>query len=224
MITWLWTEELRDPNSGAPGADVYFSSKGHDVPALYSLLIALEKLDFDLLHRLRRSADCRDIPTSSTPFIAANTGSLGMGISKAYGMARANRYHRPRRTHRRDDRRRRTAGRPDLGIAAAGRERTARRHHGHRRSQQVPVGLGGRRGQRSRSDRREVPRLRLGSAARRRTRLRGASRRASRTFATVTDQAEGVHRRHDQGQGRVVHGRRRLRRPDVPLPCRRAVA
>src|SRR6185503_8911314 len=31
-------------------------------------------------------------PDVSTPFVATNTGSLGMGISKAYGMARANRY------------------------------------------------------------------------------------------------------------------------------------
>src|SRR5437588_10481621 len=54
LITWLWTEELADANSGASGADTYFSSKGHDAPALYSLLIALGKLDFDLLHRLRR--------------------------------------------------------------------------------------------------------------------------------------------------------------------------
>src|SRR5262245_3906225 len=46
VLTWLWTEELSDPNSGAPGADTYFSSKGHDAPGLYSLLIALEKLDF----------------------------------------------------------------------------------------------------------------------------------------------------------------------------------
>src|SRR5215211_505216 len=92
LITWLWTEELRDTNSGIPGADVYFSSKGHDVPALYSLLIALEKLDFDLLHRLRQLNGLPGHPDVSTPFIAANTGSLGMGISKAYGMARANRY------------------------------------------------------------------------------------------------------------------------------------
>src|SRR4030095_10062234 len=92
LITWLWTEELRDTNSGRPGADVYFSSKGHDVPALYALLIALEKLDFDLLHRLRRLGGLPGHPDVQTPFIAANTGSLGMGISKAYGMARANRY------------------------------------------------------------------------------------------------------------------------------------
>ena len=86
LITWLWTEELRDTNSGTPGADVYFSSKGHDVPALYALLIALEKLDFDLLHRLRRLGGLPGHPDVETPFIAANTGSLGMGISKAYGM------------------------------------------------------------------------------------------------------------------------------------------
>ncbi|MGQ0734123.1 MAG: transketolase C-terminal domain-containing protein [Acidobacteriota bacterium] len=92
LITWLWLEELQNPNSGAPGSDVYFSSKGHDAPALYSLLIALEKLDFSLVHRLRQLDGLPGHPDVGTPFIATNTGSLGMGISKAYGMARANRY------------------------------------------------------------------------------------------------------------------------------------
>src|SRR5207247_3104211 len=91
LITWLWTEGLVDPNSGAAGADVYCSSKGHDAPALYSLLIALGKLDFDLLHRLRRLGGLPGHPDVGTPFIAANTGSLGMGISKAYGMLRGRR-------------------------------------------------------------------------------------------------------------------------------------
>jgi transketolase len=95
LITWLWTEELVDANSGAAGADTYFSSKGHDAPALYALLIALGKLDFDLLHRLRRLGGLPGHPdVETTPFIATNTGSLGMGISKAYGMARANRFNR----------------------------------------------------------------------------------------------------------------------------------
>src|SRR5258706_10690346 len=91
LISWLWTASLVDPNSGAPDSDVYFSSKGHDAPALYALLIALEKLDFDLLHKLRRFGGLPGHPDVATPFIAANTGSLGMGISKAYGMARAKR-------------------------------------------------------------------------------------------------------------------------------------
>jgi transketolase len=93
LITWLWTEELVDANSGASGTDTYFSSKGHDAPALYSLLIALGKLDFALLHRLRRLGGLPGHPdVETTPFIATNTGSLGMGISKAYGMARAHRF------------------------------------------------------------------------------------------------------------------------------------
>jgi len=92
IITWLWTEALRDPNGTSADADVYFSSKGHDVPALYSLLIATEKLGFELLPKLRQLNGLPGHPDVSTPYIATNTGSLGMGISKAYGMARANRY------------------------------------------------------------------------------------------------------------------------------------
>src|SRR3954464_12531324 len=74
LITWLWTEELVNPNSGDVGADVYFSSKGHDAPALYSLLIALGRLDFDLLHRLRRFGGLAGHPDiETTPFIPPNT-------------------------------------------------------------------------------------------------------------------------------------------------------
>jgi len=92
IITWLWTEALTDPNSDAAGADTYFSSKGHDAPALYSLLMATGRLDFGLLPKLRQLNGLPGHPDVTTPFIATNTGSLGMGISKAYGMARANRY------------------------------------------------------------------------------------------------------------------------------------
>src|SRR4051812_22629516 len=92
LISWLWTDYLVDPNSHANGADIYFSSKGHDAPALYALLIALEKLDADLMHRLRRLGGLPGHPDVETPFIATNTGSLGMGIAKAYGMARAQRF------------------------------------------------------------------------------------------------------------------------------------
>jgi len=92
LIAWLWTDCLTDANSHGKDSDIYFSSKGHDAPALYALLIALEKLDFDLVHKLRRFGGLPGHPDVSTPFIATNTGSLGMGISKAYGMARAKRF------------------------------------------------------------------------------------------------------------------------------------
>jgi transketolase len=65
LITWLWTEELKDTNSGNPGADTYFSSKGHDAPALYALLIALGKPDFDLIHKLRRLGGLPGHPMST---------------------------------------------------------------------------------------------------------------------------------------------------------------
>jgi transketolase len=70
LISWLFTDALVDPNSGKPGADTYFSSKGHDAPALYSLLIALEKLDASLLHKLRRLGGLPGHPDVETPFIA----------------------------------------------------------------------------------------------------------------------------------------------------------
>jgi len=92
LLAWLWTDYLVDPNSHTKNSDVYFSSKGHDAPALYALLIALEKLDFDLVHKLRRFGGLPGHPDVATPYIATNTGSLGMGISKAYGMARAKRF------------------------------------------------------------------------------------------------------------------------------------
>jgi len=89
VVTWLWSVEMRQPNE--PGGDVYFSSKGHDAPGLYAALIGLEKLDFDLLHQLRRLNGLPGHPDVGTPNIPTNTGSLGMGVAKARGMAQARR-------------------------------------------------------------------------------------------------------------------------------------
>jgi transketolase len=91
MISWLFLRELRGLDRGPRECDVFFSSKGHDAPALYSVLIALGLLNQDLLHQLRRLHGLPGHPHVQTPFIQANTGSLGMGISKAKGMALANR-------------------------------------------------------------------------------------------------------------------------------------
>ncbi len=74
-----------------PGA-TYFSSKGHDVPALYSVLLGLGAIDFDKMRGFRRIGGLPGHPDiASVPNIVTNTGSLGMGISKAKGMVLANR-------------------------------------------------------------------------------------------------------------------------------------
>lgn len=92
VMTWLWTEEMRNPNEkDADPSDIYFSSKGHDVPALYALLIGLGKLPLEMIDKLRRLGGLPGHPDVRTPYIATNTGSLGMGISKARGMATAKR-------------------------------------------------------------------------------------------------------------------------------------
>jgi transketolase len=92
LIVWLWTEVLADPGpQAAGGGDRYFSSKGHDVPGLYALLIGLGRLDAAYLTGLRRLRGLPGHPDVSIPYMIVNTGSLGMGISKARGIAIANR-------------------------------------------------------------------------------------------------------------------------------------
>ena len=98
ILSWLFLNELRDLDKGPGACDIFFSSKGHDAPALYSVLIGLGLLPEDKADHLRRLHGLPGHPHVETPFIQANTGSLGMGISKAKGMAIANRLAgRPRR-------------------------------------------------------------------------------------------------------------------------------
>ena len=98
IMSWLFLNELRDLEKGPDECDIFFSSKGHDAPALYSVLIGLGLLSADTLHQLRRIGGLPGHPHVETSYIQANTGSLGMGISKAKGMALANRLaHRERR-------------------------------------------------------------------------------------------------------------------------------
>jgi len=97
IMTWLFLNELRDLDKGPDDCDIFFSSKGHDAPALYSVLIGLGLLPADKLHQLRRIGGLPGHPHVETPYIQANTGSLGMGISKAKGMALANRLAGTRR-------------------------------------------------------------------------------------------------------------------------------
>jgi transketolase len=91
IMSWLFLNELRDLDQGPGACDVFFSSKGHDAPALYNVLIGLGLLPAAKLHELRRLHGLPGHPHVETPYIQANTGSLGMGISKAKGMVLANR-------------------------------------------------------------------------------------------------------------------------------------
>jgi transketolase len=85
MLSWLHLEVLGE-------GDRYFSSKGHDAPALYAVLLGLGRLDFDLIHQLRRLGGLPGHPDiAATPAVLTNTGSLGMGVSKARGFVLADR-------------------------------------------------------------------------------------------------------------------------------------
>jgi transketolase len=85
VVTWLHLEVLQE-------GDRYFSSKGHDVPGLYAVLAGLGRIDFELIHELRRLDGLPGHPdVAATPEVVTSTGSLGMGVSKARGFVLANR-------------------------------------------------------------------------------------------------------------------------------------
>ena len=90
LVSYLHLEVLRRDAEGGP-LDLYFSSKGHDVPGLYAVLIGLGRLPKEKIHELRRLFGLPGHPDVGTREIVANTGSLGMGISKAKGLALARR-------------------------------------------------------------------------------------------------------------------------------------
>lgn len=91
MMTWVELNELNNQNKVQD--NIFFSSKGHDAPGLYSIWLATGKLDFNLIHKLRKIDGLPGHPDISTPNVITNTGSLGMGISKAKGMIIANRIN-----------------------------------------------------------------------------------------------------------------------------------
>lgn len=93
IVVHLLFEELDTVQRGFdhPDRDVFFSSKGHDVPGLYAALHALGIVPTERLLRLRRLGGLDGHPDVGVPGIEANSGSLGMGISKARGIAWAKR-------------------------------------------------------------------------------------------------------------------------------------
>lgn len=94
IVTWLYFEEMNVLRVGLDSAerDIYFSSKGHDVPGLYATMYSLGLLSEEKLLQLRRLGGLDGHPDLNIPGIEANSGSLGMGISKGRGMAWAKKY------------------------------------------------------------------------------------------------------------------------------------
>lgn len=93
VVHLLW-RELNVATLGwdHPDRDVFFSSKGHDVPGLYAALHALGVIPTERLLRLRRLGGLDGHPDVGVPGIEANSGSLGMGLSKGRGIAWAKRF------------------------------------------------------------------------------------------------------------------------------------
>ena len=71
--------------------DLFFSSKGHDAPAIYSIMSIFNLIEFDKIHGLRTLNGLPGHPDVETDGIITNTGSLGMGISKAKGFIQSSR-------------------------------------------------------------------------------------------------------------------------------------
>lgn len=89
LVALLYTEEMNTLKAGfdSPDRDIFFSSKGHDVPGLYALLFGLGAVSQEKFLRLRRIGGLDGHPDVHVHGMEANTGSLGMGISKGRGMA-----------------------------------------------------------------------------------------------------------------------------------------
>jgi transketolase len=74
---------------------IFFSSKGHDAPAFYAVMHLCGELEDKDLLTLRRLGGLPGHPETITPGVPTNTGSLGMGISKAKGFIKAKRLENP---------------------------------------------------------------------------------------------------------------------------------
>ena len=96
IVAYLYFHEMNTVEVGIdnPNRDIYFSSKGHDCPGYYSVLAAAGIIPFDKLFKLRRLGGLDGHPDRKIPGVEANSGSLGMGISKAKGITLGKRLNK----------------------------------------------------------------------------------------------------------------------------------
>lgn len=98
ILTYLYFSEMHiDPaDPRAEGRDRFVLSKGHAAPALYATLAARGYFSTEELKTLRR-VDSRlqgHPDMKGTPGVDMSTGSLGLGISAACGMALSAKYRK----------------------------------------------------------------------------------------------------------------------------------
>ena len=208
LVVHLLFEELNVAELGweHPDRDVFFSSKGHDVPGS---LRGAARARCDPDRAPAAAAAARRARRASGRRRAGDRGELRLardgdleGSRDRLGEA----LPRARRPRRRDGRRRRAAGGTEL-RGAAGRRAPARRPAlGGRRPERAAVGQADGGDPRARRPRGEARRVRL---ARRDAATGTTTRRCARCstrFRAGRRAAEGARRAHDQGQGRLVHG------------------
>jgi transketolase len=93
---FVWIKHFQFPTKknliNDKNRNIFFSSKGHDAPGLYSVLFSLGIIKLNKLLKLRKLNGLDGHPDISIKGIEANTGSLGMGISKGKGIMWAKKY------------------------------------------------------------------------------------------------------------------------------------
>ena len=90
IVCALYFHEMRyDPaNPRALERDRFILSKGHAAPALYAALVEAQILKVEELSTFRQCGGLlQGHPSSKTPGVDATSGSLGLGLSTACGMA-----------------------------------------------------------------------------------------------------------------------------------------
>jgi transketolase len=89
VLTVLYHAFMRvDPSQpGMRERDIFILSKGHAAAALYSVLASCGFFPTERLQTFRRLGGLEGHAERAVPGVETNTGSLGMGISKAKGLA-----------------------------------------------------------------------------------------------------------------------------------------
>lgn len=91
-VLYHYTMNVNPASPKRRDRDLFVLSKGHAAAALYAVLASMGFIPTEKLAGFRRLGGLEGHAELSAPGVETNTGSLGMGISKAKGLAWANRF------------------------------------------------------------------------------------------------------------------------------------